>query len=227
MMVRALVAAALLALAACATVPGDSSFEAGRMAFTRGDLQVAYADFREAADKGDVRAQKTLGTMLDHGVEIQGGQKLEARPEEAARWYRKAADSGDAQAANQLAVMYTYGRGVPVDYAEAMRLIGFPKDGREYYGIPPEHRDELYLWTQAVKTEIYRQMSSLTHRYRHGVTVKAIFAGKAPHVTLKTEDAGPAVDAVRAVAERAVALAPPTPAAVRENFKFSYDIDFM
>jgi len=43
---------------------------------------------------------------------------------------------------------------------------------------------------------------------------------------LETEDSGRAVDAVRAVAERAVALAPPTPAAVRRNFKFPEDIDF-
>ena len=228
MRARAIAAWALMAAAAagCASIPEDP-FEAGRMAFTRGDLEGAYADFKLAAEAGDARAAKTLGTMLDRGVDIEGGQKLEARPAEAAKWYRKAADAGDAQAANQLAVMYTYGRGVPVDYAEAMRLAFMTTADREVYEkLPAADRDQLYLWEHAVAIEAQRQMRTLTHNFVHGIRVKIIFAGQPPHVKLETEDSGRAVEAVREVAERAVALAPPTPAAVRLNFKFSEDIDF-
>jgi len=219
-------AIAALALAAgCASIPEDP-FEAGRMAFTRGDLRSAYASFRQAAEAGDARAAKTLGTMLDKGVQVAGGQSLAANPAEAAKWYRQAADAGDAQAANQLAVMYTYGRGVPVDYAQAIRLLGPLAGKKEYDDLPAGDRDELYLWAHSVKIEMYRQLHTLMHNWVHGISVEVIFAGKEPHVTLKTEDSSRAVDAVREIAQRAVAAAPPTPAAVRRNFKFSETIDF-
>ena len=151
---------------------------------------------------------------------------MTANPAEAAKWYRQAVDAGDAQAANQLAVMYTYGRGVPVDYAQAIRLLGPLAGKKEYDSLPVADRDELYLWAHAVKMEMYRQMCTLKHNWVHGIEVEAIFAGKEPHVTLKTQDSSRAVDAVREVAQRAVAAAPPTPAAVRRDFKFSETIDF-
>lgn len=197
------------------------------MAFTRGDLETAYKDFAMAAEAGDVRAAKVLGTMLDKGVEVRGGQKLPPRQEEAAKWYRKAADAGDAQAANQLAVMYTYGRGVPVDYAQAMRLVTMREtEKKTYEATSADVRDELYLWHHAVEIEIQREMRTLTHNFVHGIEVEVIFAAQEPHVTLKTQDSGRAVEAVREVAQRAVAAAPPTPAAVRRNYKFSETIDF-
>ena len=158
-----------------------------------------------SARAAGARAAKTLGTMLDKGVSVAGGRSLTANPAEAAKWYRQAVDAGDAQAASQLAVMYTYGRGVPIDYGQAIKLLGPLNGKKEYDALPAADRDELYLWAHAVDV---------------------IFAGKEPHVTLKTEDSSRAVDAVREVAERAVAAAPPTPAAVRRNFKFSETIDF-
>jgi len=58
-MIRAAAAAVLMSLAACASPPEDP-YEGGRMAF------------RLAAEAGDARAAKVLGTMLDKGVEVQG-----------------------------------------------------------------------------------------------------------------------------------------------------------
>ena len=78
------------------------------------ELQLAmYA--REAADRGDVRAQYDLGRMY------KDGRGVPQDPAEAMKWFRKAAQQGDAQAQYDLGRMYEDGRGVPQDPAEAMK----------------------------------------------------------------------------------------------------------
>jgi TPR repeat protein len=37
------------------------------------------------------------------------------------KWFRQAADAGNSGAMNNIGWLYHYGRGVPQDYAEAMR----------------------------------------------------------------------------------------------------------
>src|SRR3954454_1674171 len=69
----------------------------------------------KAADKGEVKAQHTLGTMYEAGIKV---------PEdftEAAKWYRMAANRGAVEAQYSLAVMYEFGRGVAIDYSEAAK----------------------------------------------------------------------------------------------------------
>jgi hypothetical protein len=64
------------------------------------------AQYRKAADRGDVCAQFSLGVMYENG---QGG--LAKDETQALSWYRKAADQGDAEAQYNLGVMFWHGRG--------------------------------------------------------------------------------------------------------------------
>ena len=71
--------------------------------------------FEKRADRGDARAEYTLGQMYleGRGVRLDEG--------EAARWYRKAAERGYAAAENALGFLYDSGQAVPEDHVEAAR----------------------------------------------------------------------------------------------------------
>jgi TPR repeat protein len=71
--------------------------------------------FRQAADRGNVRAQRSLGELYLHG---RGVEKNEA---EAAKWLKKAADKGDAQAQSGLGSLFFSGLGVKKDEKEALK----------------------------------------------------------------------------------------------------------
>jgi len=69
---------------------------------------------RPLAEKGDARAQSTLGLVY-----YRGGRGVPRNDSEALKWFRLAASQGDADAEFNLGVMYTDGQGVPQDDAEA------------------------------------------------------------------------------------------------------------
>jgi TPR repeat protein len=69
---------------------------------------------REAAERGDIGAQVTLGSMYFNGEDVLKDYV------EATKWYRKAADQGDFLAQLKLGAMYSVGSGgVPQDYVMA------------------------------------------------------------------------------------------------------------
>jgi len=87
-------------------------------------LHHAYADMpesagmvimREAAEKGDVKAQNMVANAYFHGT------GLPKNPQEAVRWWRKAADQGSGEAYSLLGTMSYLGNGVPKDSSEAVR----------------------------------------------------------------------------------------------------------
>jgi len=132
-----------------------ADYSVGQRALRRGDLQAAYEGFKEAAEAGDAEAAKRLGLMLGRGIEIHGGQKLAARPEEAAKWHRVAADLGDPVSADILGAMLAVGRGVPRDPEEALRR--FKQAGRETEDTlkwveryPEADRVEIAAWFLAI-----------------------------------------------------------------------------
>jgi hypothetical protein len=220
-----LVAACALALAACA---GSDPFRDAQNAYARGDLAAASESLRIAADAGDAKAARALGSMFETGMEVGGGQKIASRPEEAARWYRRAADLGDAQAAHRLALMYTYGRGVPVDYAEARRLFGdwpVPYDGSlDKYGV--QDRDEIEAWMRSARLAMDDQIAVLRRGFEAGVSLTVIFSAR-NGPSLKGNDIPLKVaDSVAEAARKALAIAPPTEAAKRHNIAMSVGIDF-
>jgi TPR repeat protein len=76
----------------------------------------------EVAERGDSRAQTTVGRMYASGT---------AAPEdtvEAVRWYRLAAEQDYGPAQIELGFMYEQGRGVLQDYSEAIRWYQLAAD---------------------------------------------------------------------------------------------------
>ena len=69
---------------------------------------------RQAAEKGDARAQYNLGKMYSKGEGVMQDNA------EAMSWYRKAAEQGHVNAQGMLGFMYANGEGVPQDDAAAV-----------------------------------------------------------------------------------------------------------
>lgn len=74
---------------------------------------------RKAAEQGYAPGQVRLGHMYHCGR--RRDTDIEKNDEQIVYWYRKAAEQGDADGQCALGEMYNDGRGVPQDYAEALR----------------------------------------------------------------------------------------------------------
>jgi TPR repeat protein len=74
------------------------------------------------ADRGDVKAQRTLGQLYQYSTLAPDGS---AQPDYAgaAYWYQQASAHGDAQAAYELAMLYHDGLGVAVDASLSFQLL--------------------------------------------------------------------------------------------------------
>ena len=73
------------------------------------------AEWRKAAEQGDVKAQAILGSRYILG------QGLPNNYAEGVKWLRKAADQGDAVSQLNLGSCYSAGMGVPIDQKEAIK----------------------------------------------------------------------------------------------------------
>ncbi|MFM5236634.1 tetratricopeptide repeat protein [Aeromonas veronii] len=115
------------------------------VAFSADWSEQPLSKIKQAAQKGEPEAQRTLGWMYSNGFEVpqsdekaifwyeksaeQGnakaqfflGVRLASRGDnsQAYSWYTKAANQGDADAQFALGVMYQDGRGVPQDYIKS------------------------------------------------------------------------------------------------------------
>jgi len=87
-----------------------------RMIAPNQNFEEAAKLFRQAAERGLPRAQRSLGELY------QSGQGVDKDEVEAAKWYRKAADKGDAKAQSNLGSMYFSGQGgLKKDEKEALK----------------------------------------------------------------------------------------------------------
>ncbi|MGB6221856.1 tetratricopeptide repeat protein [Haloferula sp.] len=93
--------------------PVLADFEKGIAAYQANDLPLAYKEFRESAEAGEVGSQFNLALMYEQGIGVEKDEK------EAVVWYGKAAKQGSSLAQYNLAVMYENGRGTAVDFAKA------------------------------------------------------------------------------------------------------------
>ncbi len=109
----ALAVARLIGLA----TPSQADYQAGQAAYRLGDYATALQEFKPLAERGDARAQASLGFMYDRG------QGVPQNHAEAAKWFRKAAEQGEAIAQLSLGGMYFSGQGVPRDYVQAHMWI--------------------------------------------------------------------------------------------------------
>ena len=90
-------------------------FEDGALQYQTGNYKEAFKIGRKAAERGDAKAQNSLGVMYANGQGVTQDYK------EAIKWYRKAAEQGNAYAQYNLGNMYYYGQGVTQDYKEAIK----------------------------------------------------------------------------------------------------------
>jgi hypothetical protein len=76
---------------------------------------IAFQGLLEQANRGDAKAQATLGVIYYNG------QAVPRNIVEAVKWLQKAAEQGNARAQVNFGYMYEKGQGVPKDYAEAVK----------------------------------------------------------------------------------------------------------
>ena len=130
-----------------AAPPAGSLFESGLAEQRAGNAAKALSLFRQAAERGDVRAMVEVAeqgldsdngeserwfrkaaelgdptAMLNLGAMYSLGIHVKEDDERAVFWYRQAADKGNSDAMYNLARMYERGHGVPKDLAKAKEL---------------------------------------------------------------------------------------------------------
>lgn len=110
-----------LPIAACAAVflafpvPAFADFEAGTVAFGKGDYTTAYKEWLPLARDGDSASQFSLGVLYSEGLGV------ETNYPEAVEWYRRAAEQGVIAAQFTLGVLYAQGVGVAPDLSESSK----------------------------------------------------------------------------------------------------------
>ncbi len=91
-----------------------ASLEDGRKAFMQGDYNKAFEQWRQAAEEGDLTAQRNIGHLYRWGMGVP--QDLT----QAAFWYYTAAKGGLDTAQYNLGIMYLRGEGVPRNEEEGI-----------------------------------------------------------------------------------------------------------
>ena len=86
------------------------SLEDGLKAYDAGDFSTAFEILLPLAERGNARAQYSLGLMYSNGNGVPQDY------EEQMRWYRMAAEQGHAEAQFHVGLLYYFGHGVPQDY---------------------------------------------------------------------------------------------------------------
>jgi uncharacterized protein len=99
-----------------------AGFDEGLAAYERGDYAVARAEWRPAAEQGDVRAQLRLGELY------RDGKGVWRNGDDAALWFRMAALQGNTAAQYYLARLHFEGFIVPRDTAEMMHWLSAAAD---------------------------------------------------------------------------------------------------
>jgi TPR repeat protein len=108
----------LLLLALSAVPVAALAEDPGITAYTKGDYAKAYAEFKAAAERGDLRGQYNLGVLYFTGRGVRKDL------ERAVEWYRRAAAQGLAVAQSALGLSYYRGDGVEQNYAQARKWFG-------------------------------------------------------------------------------------------------------
>ena len=116
-----LIALLLAGVVGCDSEPDDRAvirFEEPKPETENGGEEepiLSFEETRNAAEQGDVAAQRKLGVLYF------AGNGVSKNVLEAVKWFRKAAEQGDAEAQNTLGAMYVLGEGVPEDATEAVK----------------------------------------------------------------------------------------------------------
>lgn len=149
-------------------------YEQGRNGKTK-DLARAAELFRQAAEKGHVRA------MSDLGFALANARGVERDFNESNRWYRRAAARGNSRAMNNLGFAYERGRGVEKDFAEAVRwyrrgaeagsLVAANNLGKAYAngrGVTKDFREAFKWYLQAAEKGYQPAFFPVAFAYSNG-----------------------------------------------------------
>jgi TPR repeat protein len=112
----------IVSMALAAVVLGSGAFAApfddAMAAMRERDWRTAMALLHPLAERGDPRAQRTLGLLHDNTAAPDMRDMAQS-----VFWYGKAAEQGDAEAESSLGFSYIDGRGVPADPARGLALM--------------------------------------------------------------------------------------------------------
>jgi hypothetical protein len=123
-----------------------AGFDEGMAAYAKGEFPIAFNEFKQAAESGDVYAEYNLGVM--YGL----GQGVRKNEEVAAQWYKKAADKGFAAAQYSLGVAYEEAMGVWRD--EAVAFEWYRKAAEQDYPRAQLNLGLMYVRGQSVQPDI-------------------------------------------------------------------------
>ena len=202
--------------------------------YSQGEYVHMAQELKVSADAGDVLSARMLGWALEWGLQVRGRPGLEARPEEAARWYRKAADAGDKKSMEALGVLHATGHGVPRDAEESLgwfakvREIDSTLRDCAAYGTTAEQR-EVAAWVLALFAGMRRELRYPKQAVQGNIWGKSavIFDAAANKVSITDPDTSSALnDEVLRAAEVTLARTPAPPAAIRHHATARYDANF-
>ena len=132
----------VLLFMAIAATPAWGNFSEGQRRFTVGDYVGAYKLWMPLAEKGDARAQFSVGLLLEKGLGV------EKNPDDAAGWYERAAEQGYEPAARALRALRP--PAPPKPQAEAPPPAAQPQ--------PLTERERVEAFVRALLTEADIQM---------------------------------------------------------------------
>lgn len=114
-----LLAAFLLTAAGCSKAPTpeeiNKALSEGMTAYRSGNFAGALEKFKPIAEKGDARAQFSVGVMYNQGQGVAQDVK------QAIAWWEKAAEQGHPEAQDNLGLRYAKGQGVTQDWVQAYK----------------------------------------------------------------------------------------------------------
>lgn len=166
----------VLLVGAMLSITAMAGYDEGFAAYKKQDYASAFAEWKELADQGNVRAQYALALLFQHG------QGVSQDYVEAAKLFRLAAEQEDSRAQWELGYMYTFGQGVPKDYAQAVKWIrksanqGYSEAqcylGQVYLlgivGEAQNSKESLFWYSKAAESGSAQAQSILAHAYRNG-----------------------------------------------------------
>lgn len=109
------------------------------------DLDFENMEFKlvkKYAEKGNLKAQYSIGNMYYNGEEVEKDHR------EAARWYKLSAEQGNAEAQNRLGKMYYNGEGVEKNYKESLKW--YEKASEQGCIEAQRNLAEMYYWGTVV-----------------------------------------------------------------------------
>ena len=137
----------------------------------------AFELFRDAAEKGHVGAQDSLG--LAYAM----GRGVEQSYTEAFKWFRAAAEKGDANAQYNLGLLYFKGHGVKQSYTEAFKLF---RDSAEKGHVGAQYNlgisyangwgvKQRKLFKSTLNNRLHRNLACVIDKSSRGAKLKRAF----------------------------------------------------